>query len=317
MAVLPPDPVYLMRGSMGPVHSLLFRINPYVEHIYAGTEKGKIYIWDLRKKRELLCLEPGDDPVLAMHIFDNENLITQQKCGIINLWKGNGSQWILDQKLVTDVLSFCRCQPYSEEMMLIPYKNSSIGLLSLKSFDVESTLNSVDFFSSDKLGSIMAMKAVPSLNQLLVAYESGLIALWDINNKKILNHMQMESCPMAIEYETSYMRGIVGDASEQLQIFNISKDHVLSSKCNLTLKNPGTAALAIRPNAKVFTAAGWDGRLRIFSWKSLRQLAVLDQHKESLHCVVYSSEEVSTYNNKYLMAAAGKDGYISLWDIYN
>jgi hypothetical protein len=48
MAILPPDPVYIMRGDMGPVHSLLFRISPYVEHLYAGTESGTVHIWDLK-----------------------------------------------------------------------------------------------------------------------------------------------------------------------------------------------------------------------------------------------------------------------------
>lgn len=48
MAILPPDPAYLLRGDMGPVHSLLFRVSPYVEHIYAGTESGIIHIWDLK-----------------------------------------------------------------------------------------------------------------------------------------------------------------------------------------------------------------------------------------------------------------------------
>lgn len=48
MAILPPDPAYLLRSDMGPVHSLLFRVSPYIEHIYAGTESGKIHIWDLK-----------------------------------------------------------------------------------------------------------------------------------------------------------------------------------------------------------------------------------------------------------------------------
>lgn len=48
MAILPPDPIYVLRGDMGPVHCLDFRISPYVEHLYAGAESGNIHIWDLQ-----------------------------------------------------------------------------------------------------------------------------------------------------------------------------------------------------------------------------------------------------------------------------
>lgn len=48
MAILPPDPIYVLRGDMGPVHSLHFRISPYIEHLYAGAENGIIHIWDLK-----------------------------------------------------------------------------------------------------------------------------------------------------------------------------------------------------------------------------------------------------------------------------
>lgn len=48
MAILPPDPSYVLRGDMGPIHSLMFKVSPYIEHIYAGTESGNVHIWDLQ-----------------------------------------------------------------------------------------------------------------------------------------------------------------------------------------------------------------------------------------------------------------------------
>lgn len=58
MAILPPDPVFLLRGhDAGPIHSLLFRVSPYVEHLYAGAESGTVHIWDLRVKIVLLCID--------------------------------------------------------------------------------------------------------------------------------------------------------------------------------------------------------------------------------------------------------------------
>lgn len=85
----------------------------------------------------------------------------------------------------------------------------------------------------------------------------------------------------------------------------------------VTIKNEGIAVVASRPDSKVFTTGGWDGRLRIFSWKSLRPLAVLDQHRGGIYDIAYSGGKVESYSSKCLMAAAGKDGVISLWDLYN
>ena len=48
MAILPPDPTYVLRGNANPIHSLLFRVSPYVEHLYAGTENGSVCVWDLK-----------------------------------------------------------------------------------------------------------------------------------------------------------------------------------------------------------------------------------------------------------------------------
>jgi len=85
----------------------------------------------------------------------------------------------------------------------------------------------------------------------------------------------------------------------------------------LCIKNPGVNGVRIRPDQKVFASAGWDGRIRIFSWKSLRPLAVLTQHKNGgVMDLAFSSQQVAMWHAP-IMAAAGMDGQISLWDLYN
>lgn len=45
----PPDPKFLLRGDMDEnVHSLLFWIDPHVEHLYAGDGRGTVHTWDLK-----------------------------------------------------------------------------------------------------------------------------------------------------------------------------------------------------------------------------------------------------------------------------
>ncbi|XP_047352689.1 guanine nucleotide-binding protein subunit beta-like protein 1 isoform X3 [Vespa velutina] len=317
MAIIPPDPKYLLRGDMGCIHSLLFWINSDVEYLYAGCASGKIYIWDLKRNRIFTQFDAGIDPCLTMHNINNNNLLVQQKCGSIKIYSSSDSHWSINKIIDHDYHSFCRCQVLSEDIIITALRDSNVGLYSVKSSNMELTLYSSEVPFSKKLGEVMAIKPLPYTDQkVLVAYEIGLLVLWDVTAKKVLHCMDIESCPMAIDFETSYMQGVIGSPSEKLEIFNLSSN-TLTSKCALTLKNPGTSVINIRPDRKLFTVGNWDGRLRIYSQKTLKPLAVLDQHKSTVHDVIYSPHYVEAYNCKYLMAAAGKDSYISLWDIYN
>ncbi|XP_015602838.1 guanine nucleotide-binding protein subunit beta-like protein 1 [Cephus cinctus] len=320
MAILPPDPIYLLRGDMGPVHSLLFRVSPYIEHLYAAAESGKIHIWDLRRNKVFSKFIVGKNPCLNLHIIGDERLITQEKGGTVNLWNPSKAIWVQEKSIDTGYCGFCRSQMLSEDILLVPLKESSIGAFSLKTCSIEYKLEPSQLTEgATNLGEVMTLKPIVLQDKelVLISYESGDIALWDISAKKVINWLKVESCPMAVEFDMSHMRGIVGSPTEKLQVFDLSKTHVLSLKTTLTLKNPGTSVITTRPDAKVFTAGGWDGRLRIFSWKTLRPLVVLDQHRATILDVVYSNSKVEAYDSKCVMAAAGKDGTVSLWNLYN
>lgn len=91
----------------------------------------------------------------------------------------------------------------------------------------------------------------------------------------------------------------------------------LRRAADICIKNPGINCIRIRSDQKVFATGGWDGRIRIFSWKSLRPLAVLTEHKTGgIMDIAYSNSKISMWNAP-IMAAAGMDGQISLWDLYN
>ena len=77
----------------------------------------------------------------------------------------------------------------------------------------------------------------------------------------------------------------------------------------------GIQCLKIRPDKKLFTSGGWDGKVRIFSWKSLRKLATLAEHRGEISDIAYSNGVVSMFKSP-VMAVGSMDGTISLWDIY-
>lgn len=98
----------------------------------------------------------------------------------------------------------------------------------------------------------------------------------------------------------------------------MSTSHALSHKSTKTLNHvSGISVLSIRPDKKIVAAGLWDGRIMLFSWKRLRPLAILKEHRECIYDIIYSHCKVEAYDTKCLMAATGKGSYISLWDIYN
>ncbi|KAF9145905.1 Guanine nucleotide binding protein (G protein), beta polypeptide 1-like [Mortierella sp. GBA39] len=65
------------------------------------------------------------------------------------------------------------------------------------------------------------------------------------------------------------------------------------------LKANGMADGKIRSDEKVIALAGWDGRIRLFSSKTLKPLAVLKYHREGLYCLGFS--EIKEQHEQQLM----------------
>ena len=119
-------------------------------------------------------------------------------------------------------------------------------------------------------------------------------------------------------------------------------------------KHSGQQGLSYRSDGKIFATAGWDSAMRIYSGKTMKEVAVLKWHKEGCYATAFaavetparcSNEEDSPTNGHkkgnlteiiasgslvssvqerrdetarttHWLAAGSKDGKVSLWDIY-
>ena len=120
----------------------------------------------------------------------------------------------------------------------------------------------------------------------------------------------------------------------------------------INTKHAGQQGLSVRRDGKIFATAGWDGRVRVYSCKTIKELAVLKWHKGGGYSTAFAEvdsvdKEERTPSSDSLpsmtvvaapdltnaldmikqareekarrthwLAAGGKDGKISLWDIY-
>lgn len=117
-------------------------------------------------------------------------------------------------------------------------------------------------------------------------------------------------------------------------------------------KHSGQQGLQVRSDGKIFATAGWDARVRVYSAKTLKELAVLRWHKTGCYATAFARIDISPSvheleesdrvteaigNGKmaavkqsnavqqkrddkaqttHWLAVGSKDGKVSLWDIY-
>ncbi|KAM3069453.1 Astra associated protein 1 Asa1 [Clarireedia jacksonii] len=117
----------------------------------------------------------------------------------------------------------------------------------------------------------------------------------------------------------------------------------------LKTAHSGQQSLRIRSDGKICATAGWDGRVRVYGCKKMREVAVLKWHKEGCYAVGFAAlseneaEEAGSSERKdgkgkeltrklggvdvkgerlrkaretHWVVAGSKDGKVSLWDIY-
>lgn len=260
-----------------------------------------------------------------------ETLVTQQKGGILKRWHIANAGYVLDSTNDTEHMGFCRIATDDNDRIYYPNNDNEIciGKLNIDDDDQTMTLNPKGILDERKeppgitaqqLGNVMCIKPITISNQsyLLAGYESGIFLTWDLRTAGIINVAALEECPIAFDFCSEANRGIYGNTTDKLGIFGYQRnnDIKLINRGDICIKNPGINCVRIRKDQKVFSTGGNDGRIRVFSWKSLRPLTVLTEHRAAVNDIAYSPGKVDLWNSA-IMACASTDGVISLWNLYN
>lgn len=221
-------------------------------------------------------------------------------------------------------------------------KSNSTGMaMAIKLFYVK-THNSILLISGYEDGQAMIHRYTESLSLKSNSMET-LVAI-KVHSQPILS---LDLSPSRDFFITSSADAqIVKIAIPDLA--EISKSMTNTPLKSINTKHAGQQGLSIRSDGKIFATAGWDARVRVYSTKSMRELAVLKWHKDGCYTTalaeilnestsdatenegeeigyidknrsaldIIKEERSKKAQRMHWLAAGGKDGKISLWDIY-
>ena len=206
-----------------------------------------------------------------------------------------------------------------------------------------------------KTGMVMALQlsfnAEAKTLLLMAAYESGRACVFKQTRSEGSGWQEIYSA----QPHSQPILSLAMDPSKEC-FFTSSADaviakHPLSATLTISTRptsisthHAGQQGLKVRSDGKLLATAGWDARIRVYSTKSLKELAVLKWHKEGCYAIAlgtvddsrgskFSSHQLSNQLSQttlqtvaqsrqervketHWLAAGSKDGKITLWDIY-
>uniref|UniRef100_A0A3Q3XBA2 Uncharacterized protein n=1 Tax=Mola mola TaxID=94237 RepID=A0A3Q3XBA2_MOLML len=314
-----PSPIYTLRGAGGALNTLHFSCQGGdTPLLFSGSGKGSIHIWNLNTRRALKIVEghAGSsviwvstlDCVLCCCILQGRDM---QVC----LWDLSEGRCEVVDSVWTGSVGFCQCStletsPGNFLLAFAGEQTEEIKIIELPSKSQVCTL-----VPDAKLGMVMCIKLlqVRSGPLLVAGYEDGSLLLWDVTQRSRLSLVKAHPEPvMCLTFDTKRLRGISGSSEKKLSSWTLDRQNNLQG-C-VTLVNPGVSQLCVRGDGKLLASAGWDHRVRLFGWKKLRPLAVLQYHTDMVQSVAFSDHQDP---RQRLLAAGSRDQRISLWSIYS
>ncbi|XP_063820821.1 guanine nucleotide-binding protein subunit beta-like protein 1 isoform X1 [Pseudophryne corroboree] len=322
MTLPPPDPKFDLRGASGEISCLHFSCNvdkPCPPLLFSGSSSGQIHVWNLNTRRaETVLNGHNGKSVYWIHTLHNrDSLMSQGRDLQICKWNLSQGRNEVTDSIAVDSVGFCKCSLLNKEhcLLAMPGRESSqVQVLDLASKKIMSSMDP----AADRFGMAMCMKLWQpksgSSPLLIVGYEDGSVALWNVLEHRMMSRLVCHKEPViSLDFDCMSDRGVSGSAEKILSAWILDEQQNLKNYKVQELVNPGIADITIRQDKKILATGGWDYRVRVFGWKKMKPLAVLQYHSASVHCVSFSDHIIP---EERLLAAGSKDQRISLWSIY-
>ncbi|XP_074603814.1 guanine nucleotide-binding protein subunit beta-like protein 1 [Brevipalpus obovatus] len=344
-------PDYVFTHNFNPVTAVCFGVVNTKDYLISGDEKGILMIWDLVTFKRVNMVSNAHDKRINKVWFNEDSRArddTGNAIALISQARDEIKIWTVDRQLnpISLTLSMClqaslmsmstfsaiTTNPVKDDekssIMLAtsdPFKQSCVQVIRIGENYVRMSLSPKD---SAKLGIIVVIKCIKLMNGcsvVLVAYESGNLMLFSIEDENSRT-MSTECCSIkpfedmitCMDYDPMSGKGACGSSINQLKVFTIRTEEPslrLELLSQIELPVDGISAIEIRKDSSTMCIATWDQRVRIFSFKTLEQLTVIDYHKSSINCINFANRVNRL--GKFFFAISSNDKIISLWSLHS
>jgi WD40 repeat protein len=234
----------------------------------------------------------------------------------------------------------------AQPSILVAVPGVQDGLISITSLPAATRFATIPPPKDTSTGMLMAVSLHYPKNTIspLVAagYEGGHVALWRYNAKSSkweTIYLHKSHSQPVLSLETAPGMGCFFSSSADAIVARHPLGEIGVETKIMQTKHAGQQSLSVRGDGKIFATAGWDGRVRVYATKGMKELAVLKWHKEGCYATAFA-DVLETQNevdddgpvtgreltvtqqrahktqSTHWLAAGSKDGKVSLWDIY-
>jgi len=384
MAQSPAIPTFILRGHTSPVHALLFlAANTHLASgdsdgwlvIWSVASKRPVAVWKahaggiagMKSWGQTRLITHGRDHKLRIWKLALAEHTLSKTLPVEGARDDQPQPWLV-HSIDMSALNFCDFATCEEPADMAVQGEAGILIASPNALDN----GGVDVFQLPREQRVSQMSSDKTLNtgmvmsvalyndsgtfHLICGYEDGQVAIhrhqggfdqgrpqWKRDSLLKLHSQPVLS--LAMSPFRDFFLTSSADAKIVRTAFNpTTTDASNASRKSIDTKHAGQQGLSIRSDGRIFATAGWDARVRVYSAKTLKELAVLKWHKEGCYSTAFADvdspsdsavvadngehalirsaldiirqERNAKAQTTHWLAAGGKDGKISLWNIY-
>lgn len=345
----------------------------------SGDSDGWVIIWSLASLRPVAVFKAHEGGVSGIRAWYSDRLISHGRDHKLRAWKipadyagfstttpvegaetSQKQPWLV-HSMDMSALNFCTfatCPDPDQESvdgLLIANPNGlDSGGIDIFQLPNERRVSQLHSDKTTNTGMVMSLavatgSATRTIN-VLAGYEDGQVAVHVLRSSlaaskwERLALIKAHSQPvlsLGLSPNTESFVTSSADAKVVKYPFDPDKLNTIDKPLKTTdTKHAGQQGLSIRSDSKIFATAGWNSSVRVYSMKTMKELAVLKWHKVGSYATAFadvneqkheqdafsakeqSALEVIRYERSmkaqrtHWLAAGDKDGKISLWDVY-